>query len=343
MEESINPDGFWSDFQTLAGESVYWVTGYVGCALSHDEETRGMLQEVGSRIIGRQGEDGGWGYGPWVPADADSTSWCLMFLSGTGALDPKGLEKASAFLLAHQSPSDGGFRTYASPRDIGRYMGLDGAVSFEGWSTSQTCVTGAAVQALVGAGHLEEVRRALEFIRGTQTVKGYWNAYWWTDSLYSTVLCMEALAAAGRGREVNAKDDVAIARARRWIAETQLPDGGWHADGWPFSTALALRGLMLRYEAGPLVDVPEIRKGVEWLLARQRADGSWGEHHILRIPHPSAKEPWKQSEWKEDGMAINSAIKDQRRLYTTATVFAALSEFKKGFVEREDRMSLHDS
>jgi len=30
IEDGRNSDGLWSDFLTLAGESVYWVSGYVG-------------------------------------------------------------------------------------------------------------------------------------------------------------------------------------------------------------------------------------------------------------------------------------------------------------------------
>jgi hypothetical protein len=30
MEGHRNPDGLWSDFLTLAGESVYWFSGCVG-------------------------------------------------------------------------------------------------------------------------------------------------------------------------------------------------------------------------------------------------------------------------------------------------------------------------
>jgi hypothetical protein len=38
-------------------------------------------------------------------------------------------------------------------------------------------------------------------------------------------------------------------------------------------------------------------------------------------------EPWNQPFWKQDGKAINASIKDHKRLFTTATVFGALSEF----------------
>ena len=75
---------------------------------------------------------------------------------------------------------------------------------------------------------------------------------------------------------------------------------------------------------------------MEWLLTDQLTDGSWNSHHILRIPHPSTMEPWKQPYWNRDGKAINAVIKDHRRLYTTATAFTTLSEF-------DERLSKDDA
>ena len=334
LVSSRNPDGFWSDFLTLAGESVFWVSGYVGYALSRyggAYNREGWLDKVGAGILANQGVDGGWGYGYGVPSDADSTSWCLLFLSRLGLQSPESREKALGFLLRHQSPVDGGFRTYAVPADVGRYMRLDGNVSFEGWSSSQLCVTGVAAQALIESGSAKGVDEALEFIRDSQNVEGYWNPYWWSGNLYGTVHCLRALKA----RE--SLDDYGLfANAQEWIAERQLADGSWsdsvsQESGWSFSTALALSGLMLR--PNPSFSV-RIRNGVRWLLGRQLADGSWGSNHILRIPYPWSKDPWNQSFWKEDGKAVNAAIRDHRRLFTTATVFAALKEYESLVLKR---------
>jgi squalene cyclase len=326
-----NPDGLWSDFLTLAGESVYWVSGYVGYALGRYCGSReARLEEVGSKILDRQGRDGGWGYGPGVPSDADSTSWCLLFLSKLGTQSRESREKASLFLLNHQSPLDGGFRTYATPKEVGRYMMLDQSISFEGWASSQTCVTGVAARALVQAGAQHGIDEAIEYIRRTQTAEGYWNPYWWSDKLYATVNCMEALKA--REGNNDGVDGGILGRAQDWVARTQLSDGGWGdssstTEAVPFSTALAVRALMLAPGSPRVSEM--IRKGAEWLLTRQQTDGSWNSHHILRIPHPSVKEPWKQSDWKRDGRAINAVIRDHRRLYTTATVLIALSDFRR--------------
>ncbi len=328
MEDSRNSDGLWSDFLTLAGESVFWVSGYVGYALAHYGEVynrEGSLDRVGSGILAKQKVDGGWGYGYGVPSDADSTSWCLLFLSRLGLQSQESREKALLFLLKHQSLADGGFRTYAEPADVGRFMKLDESVSFVGWSSSQMCVTAVAAQALIKNGSTKGIEEALEFIRDGQDVEGYWNPYWWSGKLYGTVHCMKALNAKG-----TQNDDSLLDNAQEWIAERQLADGSWsdslsQQSGWPFSTALALSGLILR--PNPSFSV-KIRNGVGWLLDRQLADGSWAPNYILRIPFPWIKDPWNQSFWKEDGKAVNAAIRDHRRLYTTATVFSAFKEFE---------------
>jgi Squalene-hopene cyclase C-terminal domain/Prenyltransferase and squalene oxidase repeat len=327
IEDNLNSDGLWSDFLTLAGESAYWVSGYVGYALARCGGGRGegWLEEVGSNILGHQAREGGWGYGPGVPADADSTSWCLLFLSRLGTQSQESRERALLFLLSHQSRLDGGFRTYAKPREIGRFMMLDESVSFEGWASSQTCVTAVAARALIETGSPRGVNEALDYLRRSQTEEGYWNPYWWSERLYATVNCMEALSARGGGDDAGS-----LSRAQDWIAMTQLADGGWSdqptTGSLPFSTALAIGGLLL----APRPSFSDkIKDGVERLLASQLTDGSWRSHHILRIPHPSMKEPWKQPLWKPDGRAVNAAIKDHRRLYTTATALTALWEFEE--------------
>lgn len=327
LKDSQNPGGLWSDFLTLAGESVYWVSSYVGYNLiSYDgAHGKGWLEKTGLTLRQNQGRDGGWGYGPGVPNDADSTSWCLRFLSSLRTQNSESVEKASLFLMRHQNQFDGGFRTYASPHDVGRFMRLDGSISFKGWLSSQICVTAVAVKSLMESGSSTGVGEALNFIRRSQSADGRWNSYWWTGNLYATVHCIEALKDA---RGVN--DSELINKAQDWIARTQRDNGSWSESSEnecaPFSTALALKGLMLK----PKQDHSgKIRQGVEWLLTHQRSDGSWDSGYILRIPHPSMKKPWKESSWKRGGRAITAVIKDHRRLFTTATVFTALSMFAR--------------
>lgn len=326
IEENRNADGLWSDFLTLAGESVYWVSGYVGYALaSARSASPRALEEVGRKLLAHQHPLGGWGYGPMVPPDADSTAWCLLFLSKLGVQGERSLASAVDFLLKHQSPLDCGFRTYAVPREVARYMMLDGAVSFEGWSSSQLCVTPVAIKALAEAGAASTARGALGCVRSAQSPDGGWEPYWWSERLYSTCHCMEVLRALGAE-----EDETLVMKGAEWIAGTQRPDGSWSEspsqEGVPFSTALALSGLMVAPGGGYS---EAIGRGAEWLLASQSADGGWAAHHILRIPHPAVKEPWRQTEWRRDGRAIGAVIKDHRRLFTTATALTALSELER--------------
>jgi squalene-hopene/tetraprenyl-beta-curcumene cyclase len=331
--ESLNSDGLWSDFFTLAGESVFWVSGYVGFSLVTFEkgsEEKKLLEKAMANILNLQGSDGGWSYGYGVPSDADSTSWCLLFLSKFETLSREKLQKALDFLLKHQSPFDGGFRTYAAPRAVGRYMRIDENVSFEGWASSQMCVSAVAAQALMENHSLEGIDKALSYIRNGQTSEGYWNSYWWTGKLYATSHSIEALNKKGNEDDINL-----ITKGQKWIAQTQLSDGSWtdspdQESGWAFSTALALNGLLATPQT--IFDA-QTKSGVKWLIEHQLPDGSWAPNHILRIPYPWTKDPWNQQSWNVDGKAINAVIKDHRRLFTAATAFTALNQYKKRMLE----------
>lgn len=323
LERNRNGDGLWSDFVTMAGESVCWVSGYVGHSLATCRSTAvGSIEEAGRKVLARQRANGGWGYGEMVPPDADSTAWCLLFLSELGVQGDESREGAVKFLLRHQNPSDGGFRTYAAPRDVARYMKLDGETRFDGWSSSQVCVTAVAAKALAGIRPAPRVDGALDCVRRSQCPDGSWNPYWWSERLYPTSHCLELLAELG-----GEADETLVRRGAEWIARTQRPEGSWSEApsmrGVPFSTALALKGLMAARGIGHS-DV--IERGAEWLIASQMADGGWAGHHILRIPHPATTEPWKQDEWRRDGTAIGALIMDHRRLFTTATALSALSQ-----------------
>ena len=104
-----------------------------------------------------------------------------------------------------------------------------------------------------------------------------------------------------------------------------MSNGAWglanNCEGSPFSTALALEGLLEDSSAF----LEQITKGVDWLLTHQLSDGSWGSSYILRIPHPMVKMPWNQISWNHDGKAINAVIKDRNCLFTTSTVIQPLS------------------
>lgn len=79
------------------------------------------------------------------------------------------------------------------------------------------------------------------------------------------------------GRVAGERYAVGIGKVSRWLCERQLPDGRW-LDRWHASPyyATACCALALdRFGAGPAAGAA-VDRAVDWVLATQRADGSWG-------------------------------------------------------------------
>jgi squalene-hopene/tetraprenyl-beta-curcumene cyclase len=88
-----------------------------------------------------------------------------------------------------------------------------------------------------------------------------------------------------------------IRRAVAWLLSKQRADGGWGEDGasyWqdqphgegpvstPAQTAWALLGLMAAGE----IDHASVKKGIEYLIKTQQADGLWREEHYTAVGFP---------------------------------------------------------
>jgi squalene-hopene/tetraprenyl-beta-curcumene cyclase len=148
-------------------------------------------------------------------------------------------------------------------------------------------VTAHAVEALSkeGLAGTRAVRRGVAWLLRAQEPDGSWFGRWGSNYVYGTGAVVPALIAAGvlPGKPV-------IRRAVRWLAGRQNADGGWGEDlrsyedgelgrqwaGRGESTASQTAWALLALLAadGP-ADV--IERGVAWLAATQRPDGSWDE------------------------------------------------------------------
>lgn len=309
----------WSDFLTPAGESIDWVTGYIGYTLVDNNFEKGILHEDGQQILSHQREDGGWGYHSGVPSDADSTAFCALFLQNLEIGCDREIEKAIQFLVRHQL-SSGGFSTYKHPSSIRRYMKAPLRTSFRGWCSPHTCVTSVVVQAIVR--EKKVISHAYDFIRTRQLESGLWRAFWWADDYYSTYNCAKVLSLT-RIEEDRHMIDVACSA----VAASQQESGSWKTSSinasCAFSTSLAVKLFFLssnnKYKSNA-------EAGVRWLLDSQRQDGSWMGLPKLRVPNPDQVDPWNQLIWKING-GVGSIVRDQHHLFTTATVFSALNEY----------------
>ncbi len=152
-------------------------------------------------------------------------------------------------------------------------------------------------------GHDEAIERARDWILGMQSRNGGWGAFD-ADNDYQflnhipfadhgalldpptvdvTARCLSFLAQIGHGRQ-----EPAVARALAYLRREQEADGSWFGrwgtnyiyGTWSALCALNAAGL-------PHAD-PAIRRGGDWLLARQRADGGWGEDEESYADAPPA-------------------------------------------------------
>ena len=146
-------------------------------------------------------------------------------------------------------------------------------------------ITGRILEMLATYGYTREDRRiekAIKFILSEQEPDGSWFGRWGVNYIYGTFLVLRGLKAVGFDQH-----EPQIQQAAEWIRMVQNPDGGWGetcgsyddpntrgvGPSTPSQTAWALLGLL---SAGDDRS-DSIAKGIRWLLARQREDGSWDE------------------------------------------------------------------
>ena len=123
--------------------------------------------------------------------------------------------------------------------------------------------------------------RALAFLRSEQEADGSWFGRWGTNYIYGTWSVLSALELVPA-----AECDDIVRRGAVWLKSVQHGDGGWgegndsYLDAGrgcgvdpstAFQTAWALLGLVAAGEGHS----DQVRWGIEYLVGRQEADGSW--------------------------------------------------------------------
>jgi squalene-hopene/tetraprenyl-beta-curcumene cyclase len=135
-------------------------------------------------------------------------------------------------------------------------------------------------------------RRGVEWLLAHQEPGGSWFGRWGVNHVYGTGAVVPALVAAGVPAEHRA-----IRRAVAWLREHQTPEGGWGEDlrsyvdpAWigrgaaptASQTAWALLALLAAGER----DSDAVARGVAWLAATQRPDGTWDEPYFTGTGFP---------------------------------------------------------
>ncbi len=125
--------------------------------------------------------------------------------------------------------------------------------------------------------------------------------------------------------------DATLESGRRFLTRAQNADGAW-TGAWGvhfvYGTMFGVRGLLA---AGVPHDDERIRKACGWLLAHQRSDGAWGEHHSsarLRQHVSQAEGSPVQTAWAL--MALVDAREPNRRALLRAGRFLERTQRQSG-------------
>ena len=260
--------------------------------------TRRAADWLLSKEVRRQGdwstkrphtEPSGWAFeytNEFYP-DIDDSAMVMLALGGAQASDAT-LQRACQvralnWLLAMQS-KDGGWAAFDADNNWEFLNGVPFADHNAMLDPACADITGRVLEALAAHGfryNHPAVRRGIDWLVRDQQQDGSWYGRWGVAYIYGTCFALRGLAAAGESdREAH------VLRAGEWLRSIQNADGGWGescesydrgafvaAPSTPSQTAWALLGLL----AGGDRDSLSVRSGIEYLLATQRADGSWDE------------------------------------------------------------------
>ena len=242
-------------------------------------------------------EPSGWCFefnNPYNP-DTDDTTMVLLALRTAGYVprDPLLYDRGLRWLLSFQC-RDGGWAAF--DKDITNPL-LE-AVPFADHNAilDPTCanITARVLEVLASFDFPTThtvVSRAIRYLRRRQEPDGSWYGRWGVNYVYGTWQVLKGLNAIGV--DLNQRW---IQRGREWLERHQNADGGWgegcgsydhpslrgRGKSTPSQTAWALMGLL----SFPDCNRDSIRRGVDFLLRNQNADGSWDEHLITGTGFP---------------------------------------------------------
>lgn len=221
--------------------------------------------------------------------DTDDTAMVLMALrlaADTGEeVHRQQFDRALGWLLSFQD-RDGGWGAF--DRGVTARWLEDVPFADHNAILDPTCsdLTGRTLELLGYIGYPRRsgvVQRAVAYLQRTQEEDGSWYGRWGVNYIYGVWQVLRGLRAIGEDMR-----QPWILRARDWLASCQNEDGGWGETCASYDdptlkgkgvstasqTAWALMGLCA---AGGDLESRAIRRGIDFLVRTQNADGSWTE------------------------------------------------------------------
>jgi squalene-hopene/tetraprenyl-beta-curcumene cyclase len=253
-------------------------------------QARQLLDEPADWQVNRPGlAGGGWAFqfaNSYYP-DLDDTAvvvWA-MHQARDSARYAESMRRALDWLVGMQS-KDGGFAAFDADNTHYYLNTIPFADHGALLDPPTSDVTARVVTVLARVGRPQDkpaLNRALAYLREQQEADGSWFGRWGTNYIYGTWSVLTALAQAHIGA-----DDPVMKRAVEWLKSKQNVDGGWgesndtyaQAPGepgkfpsTPYSSAWALLGLLAAGDARS----DAARRGAEFLMRTQQADGLWSD------------------------------------------------------------------
>lgn len=234
---------------------------------------------------------GGWyfEYANEFYPDCDDTAEVLMALARCRFRDPRdekrkqgAVDRGLAWLLAMQN-KDGGWAAFDKDCDNEVFTHVPFADHNAMLDPSCEDVTARVLESLHVLGFTRDdpaIMKAIGWLLERQEEDGSWFGRWGCNYIYGTWLVLWGLRAIGFDPQ-----DARVQKARGWIESVQNADGGWgetpesydepSAKGKGESTAAQTAWALLALHASDAKESDAARRGVAYLLDKQREDGSW--------------------------------------------------------------------
>jgi squalene-hopene/tetraprenyl-beta-curcumene cyclase len=241
-------------------------------------------------------EPSGWFFefhNPHYP-DVDDTAMVVMSLKRLGGSKASdAVRRGLNWLLAFQN-SDGGWAAF----DKTQSRPILEAIPFADHNAMQdpSCpdITGRVLESLGHNGFRRGdriVQRAIAFIQSHQDKDGGWWGRWGVNFIYGSFQVLAGLKAVDENMHAGY-----VQRAAHWLRSVQKPDGSFgescdsyedptlkgKGESTASQTAWGVMGLLA--VAGP--NDPAVKRGIDWLIANQAADGAWDEHWFTGTGFP---------------------------------------------------------
>lgn len=250
-------------------------------------------------IKNRKGKPGGWAfefYNDTYP-DVDDTAVIIMALDRLQLPNEErkreAMKVAIEWVLSMQC-RDGGWAAF----DIDNNLDLLNQIPYGDLKAmidpNTADLTGRVLEMLGRTRYKTEpnvINRAIDYLKKEQEHEGCWFGRWGVNYIYGTSGVINGLVSIGIDYR-----EAFIMRATQWLNSTQNEDGGWgetcqsyvdrrlmgQGPSTPSQTAWSLLGLI----AGGEGRSECARRGIEFLVGRQNADGSWPEEEFTGTGFP---------------------------------------------------------